>query len=120
MEFVHISAQNYLEIMAFDQKIFATSQAFTIAHTIIAQRMTHTEAILAQIQEHLGLPPIPLSPQAVVAPTSPAPPPTAPVAASANPTPTVLPTASTALPADHLAVPTQSQDEDDVPSPAAT
>ena len=86
----------------------------------MAQRMTHTEAILSQIQEHLGLPPIPLSPQAVVAPTSPAPPPAAPAAASADPALTVLPTASTTLPADHLVVPTQSQDEDDVPSPAAT
>ena len=63
--------------------------------------MTHTEAILAQIQEHLGLPPIPLTTLAAVAPTSPK---VSPTAASADPAleASVVPPATlAALPADH-------------------
>ena len=119
MEFVHISAQDFLVIMVV-QNFAYTSQAFATAHTFMAQRMTRTEAILAQIQEHLGLPPIPLSSQAVAAPTSPAPPLTALGPTLANPAPAVPPTALAALPADHPAVPTQSQDEYEVPPSATT
>ena len=86
----------------------------------MAQRMTRTKAILAQIQERLGLPPIPLSPQAAATSASLAPPPATPAVASADPAPTVPPTASTALLSDHPAVPTQSQDEDEVPRSTAT
>ena len=78
----------------------------------MAQQMTHTEAILALIQEHLGLPPIPLTPlvAALVSQV------VSSAAASADPAPAALAvhslvaptTASVSLPADHPAVPTQS------------
>ena len=119
MEFVHIYAQEFLAIMVVIQN-FATSQAFATAHTVMAQRMNRIEAIHAQIQEHLGLPLIPFSPQAVVAPSSPTPPPVAPVVASEDPAPAVSVAALAALPADHPIIPTQSQDEDEVPPPTAT
>ena len=76
--------------------------------------MTRTKSILAQIQEHLGLPLIPLSPQTAVAPAI------ASAIASADPAPTVPLAASAALPADHPAIPTQSQDEDEIPPSTAT
>ena len=112
-------------IMASVRNFAATSQAFAATHTVMAQRMTRAEVILAQIQEHLGLPPIMLTPPIVVAPTSLA---VSQAAASADPAPTasavqaltVPPAASTALPIDHPTVPTQSRDGDEVPPPAAT
>ena len=84
----------------------------------MAQRMTHTKAILAQIQEHLGLPPIPLTPPIVAAL-----PPAAPATSLAGPgqaVPPAAPTASAALPVDHPAVPTSSQDDGEVSPPVST
>ena len=75
----------------------------------MAQWMTLTETILAQIQEHMGLPLIPLSPQVATTPASPAPPPATLVVASVVPAlvaSIVPPVASAALPADHPSVPT--------------
>ena len=114
VEFVHISAQDFLEIKASVSNFATTSQAFAIAHTVMAQRMARTEAILAQIQKHLGLPLIPLTPLKAIALASPAPPPAAPAAASTDSSPAALaihspvvpPATSTALPGDHHAVPT--------------
>ena len=81
----------------------------------MAQRMTRTKAILAQIQEHLGLPPILAFPQAAIAP-----PPASPTTPSADLAPIALLAASAALQADHLVVFTESHDEDEVPPPTAT
>ena len=111
----------------------STSQAFVAAYTVMAQQMTRTEAIHAQIQEHLSLPPIPLTPPTAAAPASST---VSPVVASTDPAPTtsadptliastvhstiVPPGTSAALLADHPSVPTQSQDEDEIPPPTAT
>ena len=92
VEFVHISTQDVLAIMASVLTFAATSQTFAAAHIVMDQRMTRTEAVLTQIQEHLGLPPIPLSPPAASA--SPAPRPAAPTTSSADPSPAVPPAAS--------------------------
>ena len=86
----------------------ATSQTFSATHIVMAQQITRVEAILAKIQEHLGLPPIP--------PTLPVA--LAPIESSTDPGPTVPPTASVALLADHPVVP--SQDENEVLPPALT
>ena len=86
----------------------------------MAQRMTHTEAILALIQEHMGLPPIPLTPLVVALVSQAVSPADLAPAALAVHSPVAPTTASVALPADHPAVPTQLQDEDEIPPPTAT
>ena len=119
MEFVRISAQHFLAIMSTVHNFAATSQTFVVAHTVMAQQMTHMEAILAQIQEHLGLPPIPPTAPTTAAPTSPTPP-TAPTVSSADPGPAVPLAALAALPDDHPTVPSHDEDEDEVPPRAPT
>ena len=120
--------------MGYVRTFTTISQTFAAALTVMAQRMTRTETILAQIQEHLDLPPIPLTTPAAAAPTSPTLPPVALAASSAAlaassvdltvpsavHSPAVPPEASSTLPTDHPAVPTPSQDEDEVPPPTAT
>ena len=117
-EFVHIFTQHFLAIMTIVQNFAATSQTFAVAHIVMAHRMTCAKAILAQIQEHLSLPLIPITPlaAAALAPQAPT------TTSSVGPSPTVPLAsplvASAALPVDHLTVP--SQDEDEVPPPAPT
>ena len=100
--FIHIIAQDFLSIMAVVRNFVVTSQSFVVAQATMANRMACTEvvlaqntAILAQVQQHLGLPPIPLIPVAA-------------------------PAALAAPPAAHPSAPAQSQDEDEVPPSTTT
>ena len=58
---ISISAPDFLAIMDAVRSFAAMSASFSAAHTALAERMAHTEAILVQLQGHLGLPPIPPS-----------------------------------------------------------
>ena len=108
------------KVLLYDSKL----HIFVDAHTIMEQRMTRTESILAHIQEHLGLPPIPFTPpKEATVPALPGPPPATLTAALADPAlaaSAVPPAASAALPVDHPLVPTQSKDDDKIPPPVAT
>ena len=96
---------------------FATSTSFATAHAALAERMTHIEAtmaqnqaILIQIQSHLGLPPI--SPSVPAQASSVPPPKELAPAASLDLLAAVIVAASPPV------VPQPAQDEDDLP-PAA-
>ena len=117
---ITISTRDFLAIMDAVHAFSVTSTSFAAAHTALAERMTRTEAALAQnqailmkIQSHLGLPPIstsvPAQASSVHPPIFPAP--------SAQPTPTdslhmlVAAIVAATPPAAHQ----PAQDEDDVP-----
>ena len=80
----------------------------------MAERMARTEAILAQIQQHLGLPPIPLTPAAAAKGSQALP------LAALMVIPAAAAAVSTAPPTAHLLAPAQSEDEDEVPPSTTT
>ena len=120
---ITISTQDFLAIMDAVRPFSVTSTSFVTAHTALAKRMTRTEAtlthnqaILMQIQSHLGLPPISTS---VPAQASSVHPPSVP-----TPSAELVPLASldvleaTAVAATPPVKPHPVQDKDD--SPPAT
>ena len=83
METIPISPHDFLAIMIAVRNFAATSASFATSHAALAERMARTKAVLAQnnailmqIQSHLGLPHISPSPS-VPAHASPAHPPAA-------------------------------------------
>ena len=110
---IHITVQDFLTIMVVVHNFAVTSQSFAAAQATMAERMASTEAVLAQntaildqVSQHLGLPPIPLTP-IVAAIGSQARPPVAPAAAVADLVP-VPPVASASVSPTHHATPAQS------------
>ena len=120
---ISISPRDFLAFMDVVRTFSATSTSFAAAHTTLVERMTHTEAavaqtiamlaknnaILVQIQSHLGLPQIPSTMPAQVSldhppPAHPAPPITSLDILLAVDTP----------PASSVA-PQPTRDEDDIP-----
>ena len=96
--------------MAAVSNFAVTSQSFAVVEASMAERMARTEVVLAQntsildqVQQHLGLPPIPLT-LAATATGSQAPPPAALVA--------IIAATLTAPLTAHHSTPAQSQDED--------
>ena len=53
-----ISTRDFLAIMDSVRTFSVTTTSFAAAQAALAERMTRIEAILVQIQSHLGLPPI--------------------------------------------------------------
>ena len=121
---ITISTRDFLAIMDAVCTFSVTSASFAAAHAALAEKMTHTEATLAQnqailmqIQSHLGLPQIspsvPAQASSVHPPSIPAP--------SAQPAPIapldllVASVAVAAPPPATPAAPQPAQDEDDLP-----
>ena len=55
---ITISTRDFLAIMDAISTFSVTTASFAAAQVALAERVTRTEAILVQIQSHLGLPPI--------------------------------------------------------------
>ena len=71
MASIHITTQDFLTIMVVVCNFTVTSQSFAVAQAARAECMARTEAvltenttILGQVQQHLSLKPIPLTPAA--------------------------------------------------------